>query len=219
MYSWMKWAASEGLIKTIGAIVAKWVGLALSSIAAILLFTFVEGVIQALSGAFGARYQKETLKPPSYLELITASFFGISAAALTALTIYTFMIGADLAVRTFIMTMSIIPGAFLAGGFFGHPLTRRQWFGGLPMFLLAGWAMLGFPALGAILVLPAWVWLTFIAMLLQALNEALSQATKKMNPYPNNFWVGTATAAACAVALITVTPGLGSLKPLIIGAP
>jgi len=79
--------------------------------------------------------------------------------------------------------------------------------------------MLGFPALGAILVLPAWVWLTFIAMLLQALNEALSQATKKMNPYPNNFWVGTATAAACAVALITVTPGLGSLKPLIIGAP
>ena len=189
----MKFAFGEGIAKTTIAGAMKFIGLAVTSVVVAFLYSLFTAIIQMVGGLLGSKIRKDALRPPEAKAIITAGLFGTIAVAMTVISVYTYMIGADLGIRTFIYVTSIIPGAFIDWAFFSHPLNRRQWLLGIPMFLVAGWFILGFPSLSTVLALPPWVWLTFIVAALAAINEGLTQATaqvKKFNSLPNNFWVG-----------------------------
>jgi drug/metabolite transporter (DMT)-like permease len=116
--------------------------------------------------------------------------------------------GADAGVSTFIVTMSIIPGAFIDWIFFSHPLRKRQWIG-VGIFLLAGYCMLNFPSLEALRHLPPWVWLSGCIAFLVAVNEGITQAMSrhqrkedKLDPFVNNLWVGLSTVVVCSIGLL-----------------
>lgn len=201
----MKFAVAEGGTKTVSATASKYVGLTVNSIVVAFFFQLYVSVIQMLGGIFGTRATKGTLRPPEVRAIWSAGFFGVTATAMTVISVYTFMIGADLGVRTFLFSMSILPGALIDWLFFGHPLNRRQMFLGIPLFLLAGYTILDFPALDEVIALPAWVWWTLLVAVLAALNEAFSQATAKVDKFgamPNNFWVGLFAIASSLLGLV-----------------
>lgn len=169
----MKWAVAEGGTKTISRLLQKFIGVASGSVAGAFITTMIIGAIQLFGGLAGGRWRKATVVVMP-LQISMAVLFGINATVMTVLGVTSFTYpGADVGITTFIVTMSIIPGAFIDWIFFQHPLNGRQWLG-VVAFLLAGYAMLDFPKLAALLALPPWVLLTFGIALFGAINEGIT---------------------------------------------
>lgn len=207
---WMKWAVAEGGTKTTTRLINKSLGIAAGSFAGSVATPFVIGAMQTVVGFLGARTRRARLRIP-FAHIMAAVIFGVIATAMSTLAIYSFTYpGADVGITTFIVTMSIIPGAFIDWIFFRHPLVLRQW-AGLAAFLGAGYSMLNFPDLSALASLPPWVWLTFGIALLGAVNEGVMQwqgrhMTEPTDPFVNSFWIGMATFFCAGGALIALRP-------------
>lgn len=202
---WMKWTVAEGGTKTISRLLNKYVGVASGTFAGALAAYSVVSAIQMVGGLFGAVMRRKGILI-SGPQLIGGVIFGITASVMSFLGVFSFTYeDADVGITTFIVTMSIIPGAFIDWAFFKHPLNLRQWTG-VGVFLAAGYAMLNFPEFKTLLALPPWVWLTFGIALLGAVNEGITQwqAQRKVDPLDplvNNFWIGLTSAIISGGAL------------------
>lgn len=207
---WMKWAAAEGGTKATTRLINKSLGIASGSFAGSMVVPVVIGVVQTVTGFFGARTRGMKLSIP-FVRIMAAVAFGVIATVMSTLAVYSFTYpGADVGITTFIVTMSIIPGAFIDWIFFRHPLVLRQWVG-VVAFLGAGYAMLNFPDLGALASLPPWIWLTFGIAFLGAVNEGITQWQGRhkidpMDPLVNNFWVGMTTFFCAGGVLLALRP-------------
>lgn len=202
---WMKWAIFEGMTKSSARILMKFGGLSSASFVGSLTWTLVVGIVQTFGGIVGSYLRGEKLLV-SVRQILSGMVFGVIASVMTVLGVSAFLYeGADAGVITFIVTMSIIPGAFLDWIFFAHPLNIRQWFGVI-LYLFAGYAVLNFPGLDKLLNLPPWVWCAAGIALLGAFNEAITQSVSKMDPLVNNFWIGL-TTIFCGVAGVTLIGG------------
>lgn len=200
---WMKWAVAEGGAKTANRVVSKFVGQAAGTTTGSVFATTLIGLVQMIGGLAGSSARGQPLWPGRNL-IVASVIFGSFATLMTILGIVSFTyLDADVGITTFIITLSIIPGALIDWAFFNHPLSARQCFLGIPMFLLSGWAILNFPNLETLLVLPMWVILTLGITISSAINEGISQyqaqsrkrrrAASSMDPLVNNFWVGLTT--------------------------
>lgn len=200
---WMKFALLEGLTKAAARLLQKFVGIGNTAGSALIL-TGITGMAQMLFGLIFGILPAHRAATRS--QILGSILFGFIATAMTAISVWSFTFpGADVGVTTFIVTLSIIPGAFIDWGFFNHPLSKRQWLG-VAAFLASGYAILNFPGIEKAFNLPTWVLLTFLVALLAAINEAITQNLAKtgvqvLNPMVNNFWVG-ATTAACSAGLL-----------------
>jgi len=215
---WMKWAVAEGGTKTANRLISKFLGVVTGSFFGAVLATLITAVVQTIGGFFGSLATGQSLKIPSK-QLIGSVVFGINAAIMGWLTVFVFTYpGADIGVVTFMVTASIIPGAFLDWIFFSHPLKTRQWLGVI-IFLFAGWAILDFPGLAIFSNLPPWLgWAIFLPLLL-AINEAITQAQgraklRPLHPLVSNFWIGLTTILVSGIALIFLIHSLSQFITL-----
>ena len=142
---WMIWAVGEGVTKAGQWMCYKRVGGLGRTVDGALMVILVSGLIQTVGGLIGARARGIPLLPTRG-QLVGCVVFGLFASTMMTLAVVTFTFeGADVGVTTFLVTTSIIPGAFIDWIFFAHPLQKRQWLG-VGAFLAAGYCMLDFPS-------------------------------------------------------------------------
>lgn len=152
MSNWIKWAFWQGMFGTCSRLLQKLVGRVSLTFKHTIYATFLVGVVQAIFGAIIARRRKVRLMT-SPMNIIGAVSFGIMAAVSTVLSFLTFMHGGEVGVATFLITLSIILGAFIDWMFFRYPLSLEQW-GGVLVAIVAGYLVLGLPSLKQVLHLP-----------------------------------------------------------------
>jgi len=201
----MLWAVAEGGAKTAEHILKKFIAGEGGS-----FVVLATGAVQAFGGFLGV-VSRSAQFVPSYTQVFWSLLFGILASFNSALSVWAYAYeGADIGVITFLITLSIIPGAFIDWIFFAHPLNIRQWCG-IVIFLLAGWFALNFPSLQLLLSLPVWALFGVAIALMLAVCEAISQANCSMNPLLNNFWVGISTIV-CWSLVIWFTEPWGTIR-------
>ncbi len=209
---WKIWAVLEGFSKTINAILQKLVGVTMGTVEMGCIAAIIIGSIQSASGFVGfivMRLRNPEKAPeliPDARSILWAILFGFFAGIFgTVLSIYTFTLGAELGVRTLLITASIIPGAIAGRLIWGDALGFRHWVG-IGVFLTSMWAMLDFPNAAMLLSLPAWMWLVLGVSFANAINEMLSRASSvKLNSWTNNFWVGMSTVFFAAIGFVAIT--------------
>lgn len=202
---WMGWAVAEGGTKTVSRILQKFVGKVSGAVPGVLLATLVIGFVQMIGGFFGSPLVHRKSVRARAGQIAGSALFGVFATLATVLGVLSFTYpGADVGITTFIVTMSIIPGALIDRYCFGRSLEVRQLVG-IAVFLGAGWAMLDFPNLVLLIALPPWVWLTAAIAVSNAISEGITQvlANVKIDPLVNNFWVGLTTVVLAAALLGT----------------
>ena len=205
---WMRFGIAEGASKAGSRALSKLIGASGGSLLAVTVATLISGVVQLFGGWIFSRRSGQRLTV-DVKQLFGAISFGVVATAMGVLGTFAFTDPeADVGVTTFIVLMSIVPGALVDWIFFGHALRFRQWFG-IALFLLAGWAMLNFPQLSALVQLPAWVLWTLPLPFLAVVNEVITQAqaryqVRQLDPLVNNFWVGLTTIVAAVAVIVAV---------------
>lgn len=197
---WTRWTFAEAGTKTLSKILQKIVGNLTTSVAHAFLITLIMGIIQSVTGAIVA-YVRKTPFIPGRENVIGSCIFGVFATIATVLGLTAFQYHAPMSVNVFLISLSIIPGAFIDQLFFGHHLHLRQW-GGVVLGIMAGYAVLDWPSLRDLVALPLWVWLSLGNMLAVAINQGITQRIKKTDGFVHNFWGGITTAICCASALV-----------------
>lgn len=199
---WVKWPFFEGLIKTAVKILHKMIGqggtLALSALA-----TAITGVIQMIGGLFGALLKGEKILAPAG-KIWGSVIFGVSAAMMTVLSVYTFTIpGADAGITTFFIMLSIIPGAFIDKIFFKERISYRQT-AGIALFIFTGVVFLiDLNKPNLFIGAASWIWPSLGIALLLALNEGITRKiSDKMPPFANNFWIGLTTLVVSGLGFL-----------------
>lgn len=188
---WTGWALAEAGARTSSKIYQKIIGLASPTFAHTFLATFIIGLIQTIGGFVITRLRKKSILT-GRRNLLGAVLFGFNAAIITVLPFTVFLLGGDIGINTFISTLSIIPGALIDVFFFKYKMKMREWLGVL-IAVFAGYTILGWPSLKEFLALPLWVWLSFVIMILAAVNQGITQAIKGIDPFVKNFWGGLVT--------------------------
>jgi len=177
------------------------VGMASASFSGATISAIVIGLVQIIGGLAGSKIFKLSLRlKPQHLigSLLLGGITGLTAI----LSVATFTCpGADVGVSTFLITMSVVPGAFVDSFVFRDRLNQRQW-GGVAVFLLAGYAMLNFPNLQGLLHLELWVWLSLGVALMAVASETTSKWIREINPLVNNFYGGISAVVICTLILI-----------------
>jgi hypothetical protein len=208
---WRLLAIGEGLMKTLSAIFQKLAGTAMGTLEMGCLGAAIIGLIQMLSGFAGVAAQSRASEEPlrslvpnlrSVLGVLTMGF--LSGVFGTTLSIYTFTLGADMGVRTLLISASVIPSSIIASIIWPKTdtLGLRQ-YAGIGMFVLAMWAMLGFPDMATLATLDSWVWLVFALAASNSANELLSRAMAlRFSAWANNFWVGLSTMSFSLMFLV-----------------
>lgn len=200
--AWMKWTLGEALTKTGSKLLQKVVGVSSHIVGHTFLATAIVGLVQIIGGLFMARANRAKLLTDSE-SIVGACLFGFFATLSTVLGFVVFMLGGDIGINTFIITLSIVPGALIDRFFFGHKLNARQWLGVL-MAILAGYSVLGWPSLQEAVRLPAWVWVSLIMTMSVAINQGITQKIRKINPFVKNFWGGLTTFILALAGLVIV---------------
>jgi len=193
--AWMWWTAAEGCTKTFSKVLQKIVGLSALTYQDMIIATAIIGAIQAVIGFYSTKY-RELKMFSSIIEVVGACLFGVGAFAATFLCFIIFSLGGDTGVNSFIITLSIIPGALIDWYFFSHTLKMSQWIG-IIVAILAGYTVLGCPSLKTTVNLPLWVWLSFITMIIISVNQGITQKIKNIDPMAKNFWGGLTTIVLC----------------------
>lgn len=217
MKQWQIFAVLEGTSKTVSGVFQDVVGRAMASIEIGCIAAMMIGTVQATGGFLGfwkrvgaGKAQLSSLIPNK--AILWAIAFGFMAAIPgTVVSLYTFTLGAEFSARTLLISASIVPGAILGRYVWGSitdPLGLRQWVG-MAIFLVACWAILEFPTDFG---LEPWVWWTLVITFTQSINEFLSRkaADAKLDPWTNNFWVGTSTVFWTFLALAVWVGVFGS---------
>ncbi|OHA24772.1 MAG: hypothetical protein A3D52_00445 [Candidatus Taylorbacteria bacterium RIFCSPHIGHO2_02_FULL_44_36] len=199
---WMKWTLCEAGTKTSSKILQKVVGNVCVSLAHTFLATIIVGLVQIVAGLIVARLQKVRLLGNRF-NIVGSCLFGFFAVISTVLAFGAFFYGGDMGVNTFIITLSIVPGALIDRFFFNHKLNGREWLG-VCIAILAGYAIIGWPSLAEFAKLPLWVWLSFGTMMSVAINQGITQKIKKVDPFVKNFWGGLTTVIFCFVVLVVL---------------
>lgn len=196
---WKWWAVGEGLMKTLSALFQKTVGIVMGTLEMGFLAAGIIGTMQALSGWIGRASFSSQEKSPIFVDrktVATMIFLGFLAGIFgTVLSIYTFTLGADIGVRTLLISFSIVPAAIAAAYIWPSTdsLSQRQILG-IGVFVAAMWTILDFPDLGLMANMDAWVWLTLLLAAANALGELVSRAAAaKADVWVNNIWIGSST--------------------------
>ena len=182
---WKLYATAQGCLKTLSATLQNFVGKSINTIELGFLSAIVIGTVQMIGGLIGVvgSSRRQTLRVlfPNNA-VFWAIGFGLTAGIFgTALSIYTYTLGAEFAARTLLFSASIVPGAILGRIFWGaktDPLGVQQWIG-IALFLVA-------------------CWLTLVVALSGAIGECFSRkiAEAHISPWTKNFWTGTTTLLA-----------------------
>ncbi len=212
---WMRWTLLEAFTRVLHRIPQKLASNVAASLGHSFLTTFIVGVVQTGLGFGAARGLKKPIMAPKD-QIIGSCAFGVGAVIALTLGNFSFQLGADIGIYTFIVTLSIVPGAvFDHFGVFRPKdwprkrLAAREW-AGVGVALFAGHAVLGWPSLSAFLAMPTWVWLALVVPFVLAVNQGITQRIKDVNPFVKNFWGGATTVALCLVGL-TATGSLALL--------
>jgi drug/metabolite transporter (DMT)-like permease len=199
---WIKFAAGEGLTKTVSALFQKLIGKSIDSLEMGCVAAIIIGTIQTAAGLLGFTKKGKvgsTLFPDKRSVLWAIAFGFIASIFGTVWSIHTFTLGADIGIRTMLIMGSIVPGAIIGRIFWKDKLGLPQILG-IIIFLAAIWTILGFPLMSQV---PIWVWAVLVITLTQAFSEALSRkASIKLDVWVNNFWVGLSTIFFSLMALI-----------------
>lgn len=197
---WMKWTVLEAMTKAVSKLLQKVIGVASSTFGQTFYATLLVGVVQFFASAAVMKVQKKSIWV-NWRNIVGAVSFGIFAVVATVLSFWAFQFeGAEVSVNTFIITLSIVPGAFIDQIFFGHRLSGRHWLG-VAVAMLAGYAILDCPSLDEMFKMPTWIWISFGTMLAVAINQGITQANKAIDPMAKNFWGGLVTVIMCIVGL------------------
>lgn len=215
---WRLWAVAQGLAKTLSAVFQKLVGVVMGTLEMGCVAAALIGTVQTALGLVG--WAVKSKQNPKALEKLVPDVRSVLCLILigfcvgifgTVLSIYTFTLGADMGVRTLLISSSIVPGAILAAMIWPKTdsLDFRQ-IAGIGVFLVAMWVMLGTPSLAALATLEAWVWLVLLLALVASVTEVLSRAMAlKFDAWSNNFWVGLSTTffSLCGLVVLGVVQG------------
>src|SRR3989338_7775299 len=202
---WMTWTLLEAGTRTLSKMTHKVVGSLIATLAYTFFSTAIVGLVQvAVSYAIVRSKKIKLIDKPA--NIIGACLFGFFAVIASIFAFGAFYYGGDIGVNSFIITLSIVPGALIDKFFFNHKLIGREWFGIL-IAILAGYAILGWPSLAEFARLPLWVWMSFGTMLPVAINQGITQKIKDINPFVKNFWGGLTTILLCMIALFIIGEG------------
>lgn len=188
---WMKWTFGEASAKTASKLFSKVVGMVSTSFGHVFFATAVIGLVQTIVGFCMAR-AKGTKLLTDPVDVAGACMFGFFATLATVFGFIVFLLGGNIGVNVFIVTLSIIPGALIDRLFFKKHLSGRQWLG-LAVGIFAGYCILGLPSFKESVNLPLWVWLSFAMAFFVAINQGITQKVKKIDPFVKNFWGGFTT--------------------------
>ena len=205
----MKWTLFEAITKTVSKIFQKVIGIISHTFSHVLLATVIVGLVQVIGGFTMAKMKKQKIIT-DIGSIAGACWFGFNACLCTIIPFYVFVLGGDIGINTFIITLSIIPGALIDIIFFKHKLEPKQWFG-IFIAVFAGYFVLGTPSLSEFMSMPLWIWLSFVIMIIVAINQGITQKIKKIDPFVKNFWGGLTTLIVSFLALTVC----GSLDLLI----
>lgn len=196
---WMGWTLGEAGTKTASKMLQKLVGNVSQTVGHVFFATMLVGFVQVVAGYLMAKRQDRKLWP-DWQGVLGSCLFGIFATLSSVLCFYVFVLGGDMTINTFIITLSIVPGAIIDWLFFSHKLNRREW-SGVVLAVFAGYAVLGWPSLKETLALPLWVWLSAIVAFSAAINQGITQKVKKIDPFVKNFWGGLTTVVLAILGI------------------
>jgi drug/metabolite transporter (DMT)-like permease len=200
---WMKWAALEAAGKTGSKLIQKLAGVVSTTFGQVIFVTFWSALAQSLLGFATAKILRKKILL-DWRSTLLAGLSGLVTMVGAVVVFATFFYGGEIGVNTFIITLSIVPGALIDRFYFQHPFALRQWFG-LFIAILAGYSVLSWPSLQEFLNLPLWVWLSFGSMICVTINQLILQKLKDVDPFVNNFWVG----GTSALLTFMIAPFLG----------
>jgi len=199
---WIKWAMLEAISRASSRLLQKTIGVTSSVIGHTFFAALLVGIVQVTVGLVATLSRKKKLFDNT-ANVIGSISFGILAYIATVLGFVVFMLNGEVGVSTFIVGLSIIPGALIDRIFFGHSLNMRQCLGIL-VAILAGYTVLNAPSLHEIKVLPLWVWLSVLNMLAVAVNQGITQKIKSIDPFVKNFWGGLTAIVLGVISLLFV---------------
>ncbi|MEK7654192.1 MAG: hypothetical protein AAB345_02820 [Patescibacteria group bacterium] len=205
---WMKWTFLEAGTKIASKLLQKVIGVAAVTFSFNVVASFIVGLMQAIAGFLAVKKQGKKFFP-NRQQVLGSIAFGTLATFSTIVPFTIFTLGGDIGVNTFIITLSIIPGALIDRFFFAHKLTSRQW-AGVALAVVAGYSVLGWPTVEGLLSMPLWVWLSFAVMAANAVNQGITQKVKDVDPMVKNFWGGL-TNVTLSLVVLTVIGSLGAL--------
>ena len=197
---WIKWALAESGTKTGSKILQKMIGEVSTTLGSTFLATMIVGVVQVVAGIIMVRARGKKIIT-NREEIFGSCLFGFFATVSTVLGFVVFYLGGEMGTNTFIITLAIVPGAFIDLIWFNHKLSARQWLG-VAVATLAGYAVLGAPSLATLLSLPLWASLSFGTMLFAAINQGITQKIKGIDPFVKNFWGGATTFVLALLGLV-----------------
>ncbi|MCD4761585.1 hypothetical protein K8R32_01360 [bacterium] len=197
--SWMKWTFLEALTRTISKVFQKIIGTISHTFGHVLFAALIVGFVQVIGGFILAKVKHQKIIT-DIGSIAGSCLFGFNACLCTILPFYVFVLGGDIGINTFIITLSIIPGALIDVIFFKHKLELKQWMG-IFIAVFAGYFILGTPSLSEFMSMPLWVWLSFIIAIIIAINQGITQKIKKIDPFVKNFWGGLTTLVISFIAL------------------
>lgn len=203
---WMLWTLAEAGTKTGSKLLQKVVGNVSSTFAHTFFATLIIGLIQVISGFLVTRRSGVPLFKDR-VGILGSCLFGFFAVVSTVLGFAVFLLGGEVGINTFIITLSIVPGALIDRFGFGKKLSGREWLG-IAVAIFAGYSMLGWPSPATALKLPLWVWLSLGITFSVAINQGITQKVKKVDPFVKNFWGGLTTIVLCLIGMVV----LGSLN-------
>ncbi len=181
----------EAACRTAIKILQKIIGVLGKTFAHAFLASAIVGFTQALISLISLKAARQKIFP-GWFNFCGACLFGINATIVTSLSFAVFSLGGDVGINSFIMTLTIVPGALIDRFFFKEKLNYIQWLG-LLLAVFAGYSILGWPSLKKFLELPLWIWLSFTITLSLAFNMGIARRIKTINPLAKNFWGGLVT--------------------------
>ena len=197
--SWIKFAFSEGVTKAINKSFHKYIGtyvkghFGTDKLEGAFFVPMITASVQMIGGLIGSKIRKMSIFP-AYKQILGSMTFGFIAAIMSFLSVYGFTYpGNDLAVMTFLITLSIIPSRIIDRILYKEKLLFRQYIG-LTSYILVAYVFLrDFRDPGALFSMPPWAWVSLLIGLLLSINNLVTRKLEKADGFVHNFWVGLAT--------------------------
>lgn len=185
---WIKWTVLEAMTRIISMLLQKIGGTLVVTLAHAFYGTMIIGLVQTIAGLSAAVIYRKIIFV-RLQNIIGAVAFGCLAVFAVALGLITYLNGGEVGVVTFIITLSIAPGAILDWVFFRKRMLFRQCLG-IGFCVVAGYGILNCPSLQQLIHLALWVRLAFIISLIVCVNQGITKAIRDIDPLIKNFWGG-----------------------------